>query len=630
MVRAVGSYQDRDGYTHDVVWNKDRDNMHWYSGRIGITFKPTERIENYLLAFGAKSRNNGSAYIHRGFNIPGLQAFGFCSDPGTPPSAGAPFGTASCDVYRRQTELQDGLGKRKVRYDVDEFEQTKTWGLTNTTNFELTDELTLRNIFSYQRYKMNFADDYDATPLQQTGIAPINLPNFPIPGLTDEFGIPPLGYLNEAESGPRDNLRQITEELQLQGDMLDKHLTFTVGAFYYHQKPVSEQLVRTHNFCPAAVTGLCAPSFQSYAVTNKSRALYGQATLDLGAFSPALEKLRLTGGYRYTWDSIRGNTSFYLPGIDPTDPSVVLCLNTSLPTTDPSTCQFGATLKTKAPTWRLGVDYQAMSNLLLFATVNRGYKAGGFNPYAVRPETRTFTPEKVTSYEAGFKSDWNLGSVPLRLNLTAYTMDYKNIQRAVGDANGNAIGAAIIPASARIRGVELETSIRPIRAVEIGGNLSYTDARFKEFNVSALGHTVFCGPVVGGRVDQSCLNFGIPKWTYSAHASIDAPLPDDLGKLNFYANYAWIGRSVQSAPFFPEEQPGSRFSSYGLLNLSASWQNIGQRGLDATLFMTNATNKLYKVSNSNTFQAAGGTLSWSELYGEPRMYGLRLRYRFGE
>jgi len=46
------------------------------------------------------------------------------------------------------------------------------------------------------------------------------------------------------------------------------------------------------------------------------------------------------------------------------------------------------------------------------------------------------------------------------------------------------------------------------------------------------------------------------------------------------------------------------------------------------VFVTNATNNLYRISNTNVFQQ-GGLLYWSTLYGEPRMYGVKLRYRFG-
>jgi iron complex outermembrane recepter protein len=58
-----------------------------------------------------------------------------------------------------------------------------------------------------------------------------------------------------------------------------------------------------------------------------------------------------------------------------------------------------------------------------------------------------------------------------------------------------------------------------------------------------------------------------------------------------------------------------------------NWRSVGGSPIDATLFMTNATNKLYRVSNGNLYNAFN---LWETVYGEPRMYGLRLRYRFGQ
>jgi iron complex outermembrane receptor protein len=41
--------------------------------------------------------------------------------------------------------------------------------------------------------------------------------------------------------------------------------------------------------------------------------LFAQASLDLGVLAPALDKIRLTGGYRYTWDTIKGSVDYHTP-----------------------------------------------------------------------------------------------------------------------------------------------------------------------------------------------------------------------------------------------------------------------------------------------------------------------------
>jgi iron complex outermembrane receptor protein len=123
----------------------------------------------------------------------------------------------------------------------------------------------------------------------------------------------------------------------------------------------------------------------------------------------------------------------------------------------------------------------------------------------------------------------------------------------------------------------------------------------------------------------------VTPWIVNANATVNIPIPEALGALSLFVNYSHVS-SQNTSPLSPAAiggvpvEPGVLIEGYGLLNASIDWRNIGGRGLDASLFVTNLTNKLYRVSNSGVFQSLG---VWSELYGEPRMYGLRLRYRFG-
>ena len=99
LLRAVGAYHSRRGFTKDVVWDKYRDNENWYSGRLGLTIRPVEGVENYTMAYFGHSDNNGAGLVNRGFNIDGLKAVGFCADaPALPGPVGVP-----CDVYRQAT-----------------------------------------------------------------------------------------------------------------------------------------------------------------------------------------------------------------------------------------------------------------------------------------------------------------------------------------------------------------------------------------------------------------------------------------------------------------------------------------------------------------------------------------------
>lgn len=621
-IRVAGAYYDRTGFTKDLVWNKDRDNQHWYTGRVSVLFTPTDTITNNLMVYGSKSRNNGAGYINRGFR-PGSLVLGNCA-------------TALCTtIANRQTEISQQIGPRKTRNDADSYANIDAWGAINTTEFLLSDTLKLRNIVSYQKLKSDYGNDSDGTPLQAYQITQnADLPTFPIAGLSDEFGVAQNGYFNEVKlSAPRDYLKQISEELQIQGNSLDNHLTYTVGGFYINTEPVGVWQSAAVQFCPPDITGAasCAGSRGYSGVTNRSKALYAQATLDFGAFSPALESLRLTGGYRYTWDTVKG----FSAGFSPLANGSFRCSVTNQNVSDPLQCRYDATLKTKAPTWTIGLDYKPINDLLIYGKITRGYKAGGFNSVAVNEQYRTFEPERLTTYEAGFKSDWRLGDVPGRLNLTAYYSNYDNIQRPGGDFNLTTFagGAAIYAAKARIRGIEGEASIRLFPGLELGSTFSYTDPKYKKFTFKSLGNYT-CLPGGGFApapfqtdVDASCVPFQfVTKWMYNIHATATIPVGNNMGDLSYYIGYSHFSKQPTSPTGDPSFELGSVLEAYGLLNMSLDWRNVADSGIDASLFATNMTNKLYRIANSNGYTGLG---VWSSLYGEPRMYGLKVRYTFG-
>jgi iron complex outermembrane recepter protein len=629
LLRVAGAYQDRDGYTYDVIWDKDRDNAHWYSGRIGLTLKPFEGFENYTMAYGANSKNNGTGTVSTGFNVAALSdpSLGFCYEGPTIPGQ-----IASCDVYRAAAADSEARGPRQTAHGVDSFQKTKTWGITNTSSLNLNDELTLRNIVSYQRFTSTYSVDSDGTVLQQQDDDPRN---YPAPGQASLPGDgTPLTYLNATTARiPRDDLKVFTEELQLQGNLLDNLLTFTAGAFLYDQRPVKEQGAGAVGFCPAAFTGFCPGYDLRYMITNRSKALYAQATLDMGLLTPALENLKLTGGYRHTWDKVSGTVNFFglNPNPTPAAPGEFLCSATNSPADDPSECEFQAVLKTDAPTWNIGVDYRVSPALLLYGKVSRGYKAGGINANAVFASTRTFPPEYVTSYEGGFKSDVRVGGMPLRLNATYYYLTYKDIQRATGDFNPDtqAAGAQVLKANARIQGIEAEATLRPFPGFEVGGTFSYTDADYTRYEYQPNIPVQDCsGNFInpGETAVLTCLPFQyVSPYIYSIHASAEQPLGDNLGTIALFAIYSHSAAQHTEGTVVPPNQPGERLEPFGTLSLSIDWKNIGASNLDIGLFGTNITNNLYRVSNSNVFTSV---LYAATLYGEPRMYGIRARYSF--
>ena len=71
----------------------------------------------------------------------------------------------------------------------------------------------------------------------------------------------------------------------------------------------------------------------------------------------------------------------------------------------------------------------------------------------------------------------------------------------------------------------------------------------------------------------------------------------------------------------------AKIPSYSLLSLNGGLTNIAGTGIDITAFANNVTNKKYRVTAGGGFESAG---IQDYFYGQPRMYGVRLKYSFGQ
>jgi len=85
-------------------------------------------------------------------------------------------------------------------------------------------------------------------------------------------------------------------------------------------------------------------------------------------------------------------------------------------------------LDTSIVTPRLGLNFQASDDVMIYASATRGFKAGGWNSRtAYRPqEFQPMDPEKTWSYEAGFKSE--LLENRLRVNATVFYAETDDLQ----------------------------------------------------------------------------------------------------------------------------------------------------------------------------------------------------------
>lgn len=134
---------------------------------------------------------------------------------------------------------------------------------------------------------------------------------------------------------------------------------------------------------------------------------------------------------------------------------------------------------------RFTVEHELSPDSLLYATVARGAKAGGFNPGAVTPALRTYDPEFNWTYELGLKNTLLNGD--LTLNLAAFYTDWSALQITITDPAGG-IFTPVQTANlgdARIIGMEAEGAWQASDNISFDFAISYTDAEYKDGTTDA-------------------------------------------------------------------------------------------------------------------------------------------------
>ena len=555
LVRVAGQTQQRDGFTYDVVHHKDLDNRDFLAGRIGVTVQPWDDFDNYLVYSSYYNHNNGT-----GERLTAVK-------PGSPASLAFP------GIYNALAQ-ETALGPRATALDTNELGKEYTFRFVDIAQWRAADDLTIRNIAAYTESKYLFRWDLDGSRL-------------PLIASTN-----PNGWSNSVAA--------YSEELQFQGKALDGNLIWTTGGFLQFVHPAGYSYVQSIEFDTPVNTVIHNPLTSAGRSTTKSQAVYGQATYDLGDIVDALSGLKVTGGYRYTWD--------YASNLQNAYDGLGLCQANQLLSVP--NCASAISGHFSEGTWTAALNYQVTPNLLLYATGRRGYNPGGFNLYAPNPQTRKYQPETVVDIETGVKASWTLWGMNGRTALDGFHDHYTNIQRAVAVV-GNGINTITENAAlATLEGIEFEGKINPIDSVELSGIYAYSNSRYDKYFSASANQDLSGLPFTGG-----------PRNQYSATAKYTLPVDERLGKISFAATYSW-----QAHIQISDRELGSILPPHGLLDLRLDWDSIAGRPFDAAFFMTNATDQVYLVGGTVVYDALGVN---PVIYGEPRMWGFQLRYRFG-
>ena len=259
------------------------------------------------------------------------------------------------------------------------------------------------------------------------------------------------------------------------------------------------------------------------------------------------------------------------------------------------------------------VDYRPRDNVLLFGSISRGFKSGGFPAAPTSAEAfRVLEPETVTSYEMGVKSDWL--EKRLRLNVTAFFADYKDLQfQQFGSVDGSAFGQFLTDNAdgAEVFGLEVEFTLLPIRNLRFDGSWSYMDSKYTDYLVP---------------VDQDPMTDDVQPLDVSGQQLTRTP----EHKYSLSSVYTWNRSNGQRVDYrvdfsYTDDQRADIISaatvqpSYDLLDASVNWTSADSRW-EVSAWVKNLTDEEYV---HHTYIIGPGDIS---VFGDPRTWGLTFRY----
>ena len=253
---------------------------------------------------------------------------------------------------------------------------------------------------------------------------------------------------------------------------------------------------------------------------------------------------------------------------------------------------------------KVQLDYRPNDDVLLYAGINRGVKAGSFNAklfdgVTLADDEIPYDEEVLLAYEVGFKVDMAEGRA--RLNGAAFWYDYNGFQAFTWQNNSG----FVTNNDAEYKGFELELFTNPAEGLDIIAGLSYTDAQ------------VFDVEIAPG-IQRDVIPAFTPKWQASG-----------------IVRYAWAAFSGTMAAQASVNYQSSiyhnlrnftaqRFDGYAIMDAQVNWEDDEGNWL-VTAYVDNLNNSDNQVIGFDVSSFGGYT---QESYAKPRTWGLTVRRNF--
>jgi len=356
---------------------------------------------------------------------------------------------------------------------------------------------------------------------------------------------------------------------------------------------------------------------------------YGiRTTSKLSTFSGALfgqldwaitERLHLLPGIRLNYDDKRVDFDRKTYGGLQTDDPELLALK-RLIYSDQS---FAANVDDFNLSGQLTLTYTAAERVHSFVTYSTSYKPVGVNlgglptaDGAPMLELAVIKPEAVQHAEVGLKTNPTPHSM---VNITLYNTEIRDYQTQVQTAQlGVNRGYLANAEKVRVRGVEVDANTKINKFVSLYGSLSYTDGRYVSFVNAPVPLEETGGEAAFKDISGSVLP-GVSKWALSLGGELARS-----GTLFGFSGKFFVAADGYFRSGFSSSASPSKYlviDDYILLNGRAGFK--ASDGVSIYLWSRNLLNKDYF---EQLLPAAGNAGHYAAVLGDPRTWGVTLRY----
>ncbi|MEC9374739.1 MAG: TonB-dependent receptor [Pseudomonadota bacterium] len=276
---------------------------------------------------------------------------------------------------------------------------------------------------------------------------------------------------------------------------------------------------------------------------------------------------------------------------------------------------------------RLILNYNPNDEVLVYGSVAKGVKSGGFNPGSVT--LSTYDEEENWTYELGSK--FTLLDGRARLNSSIYYVDWTDQQITSTDPDNTRLPITINVAKTEIKGFEIEGFWSATDWLDFNAGATFIDAEYTEGNTVGIELLVDCenlpipcdvvlpglgisgtsGNVAGRKV------IGTPETTYNVGAEVSFPVAANAWEFVGRLDYAWLDK------IFIDEANSGWIPSRETVNLRVGLRNDNW-GVDA--FCNNLTDDdtpLFAVPPRDIL----GVPHFGVVNRDGRLCGLQVSYR---